>query len=84
MFPDRTVERMLRTINIPVDRLDDKKLDLIVPGLRIFHGRPLFVNVTVLSPISVAGLPRSGTSSRGGVLLLNATKNNDKTYHEVV
>ena len=69
---------------MPVSRYDNRRLDLLVPGLRIFHGRPLFVDVTVVSPISAKGQPRSGTSSRGGALLVDATKKNNKTYHEVV
>jgi len=74
---------MLRTTNVPVSRYDDRRLDLLVPGLRIFHGRPLFVDVTVVTPISAKGQPRSGTNSRGGALLEDATKKNNETYHEV-
>ena len=58
-IPDRNVERMLRTTNVPVTRYDDRRLDLLAPGLRIFHGRPLFVDVTVVTPISAKGQPRS-------------------------
>ena len=74
MAPDRNVEFMFRTTNVPVDSLDNRRLDLLVPGLRIFNGRPLFVDITVLSPISAMGQPRNGTSSRGGALLLDATQ----------
>ena len=81
--PDRNVERMLRNTHIPVPAGDTRRLDLIVPGLNVAQGRPLFCDVTVLSPLTGTGVPRGGTSNRGGGLLEGAERENNRTYHEV-
>ena len=67
--PDRNVERMLRRTHIPVRPGDTRRLDLIVPGLNVARGLPLFVDVTVLTPLTGTGQPRPGTSNAGGRLL---------------
>jgi len=82
--PDRNVERMLRNTHVPVLPGDARRLDLVVPCLNVCRCLPLFVDVTVLSPISGLGQPRPGTSNAGGRLLDAATAENNGTYHEVV
>ena len=82
--PDRNIERMLARTNIPVPTGDLRRLDIIVPGLNIDNGLPLFCDVTVISPISRNGAPRSGTSSKGGTLLEQAEHKNNNDYHEVL
>ena len=47
------------------------------------RGLSLFCDTTVLSPLSCAGFPRSGTSNRGGSLLEAARSDNDATYRVV-
>ena len=74
---------MLRNSHIPVPPQDTRRLDLVVPGLNIARGLPLFVDVTVLSPLTHAGRARSGTSNADGSLFRAATSENDHTYHEV-
>ena len=81
--PDRNVERLLRNTHIPVHPADGRRLDLVVPGLNVARGFPLFVDVTVLSPLSACGAPRPGTSNTGGRLLDYATAENNITYQEV-
>ena len=83
-MPDRNVERMLRNTYVPVLPGDARRLDLVVPGLNVCRGLPLFVDVTVLSPISGLGQPHPGTSNAGERLLDAATAENNSTYHEVV
>ena len=68
-IPDRNVERLLRNTHVPVDTNDLRRLDLVVPGLNVARGVPLFCDITVISPISRNGAPRGGTSNRGGSLL---------------
>ena len=81
--PDRNIERMLRNSYVPVSPDGSRRLDLIVPGLNVDRGRPLFCDATVLSPLGRAGGPRGGTSNRGGRLLHAATVDNSNHYHEV-
>ena len=82
--PDRNVERLLRDTHVPVPPDDYRRLDLIVPGLNVYHGLPLFCDLTIVSPITGTGAPRSGTSNTGGRLLEQAQTDNDQVYHEVI
>ena len=81
--PQRNVERMLRDTHIPVVGDDMRRLDIIVPGLNVARGLPLFCDLTVVSPISRTGNPRAGTSNRGGRLLELADLDNTTNYPEV-
>ena len=83
-IPDRNVERMLHDTHVPVPAADMRRLDLVVPGLNVAHGLALFCDVTVISPVSRNGLPRPGTSNRGGRLLEIADADNTATYQPVV
>eukprot|EP00959_Pyramimonas_sp_CCMP1952_P359829 7534536-Pyramimonas_sp.AAC.1 len=40
--PDRNVERLLVRTNIPVPPEDLRRLDLVIPGLNVHRGLPLF------------------------------------------
>ena len=82
--PDRNVERMMHDTNVPVAPGDMRRLDLIVTGLNVHRGLPLFCDVTVLTPLSATGEPRGGTSNQGGSLLEHATAENNGTYIEVI
>jgi len=82
-IPDRNVERLLRNTHIPIAQSDDRRLDLVVPGLNVAQGRPLFCDVTVVIPITGTGDPRGGTSNRGGSLLEACETENNSTYREV-
>ena len=81
---DRNIERMLRNTHIPVPPDDTRRLDLVVPGLNVARGLPLFCDVTVVTPLTGTGQPRAGSSNAGGRLLQAATVENNVTYHEVV
>ena len=83
-MPDRNIERLLRNKIILVLSEDNRRLDLIVTGLNVHRGLPLFCDVTIVSPISGNGEPRGGTSNRNGGLLQQAQQENDDTYHAVV
>ena len=82
--PDRNVERMLQRTHVPVPEGDQRRLDLIVPGLNVAQGLPLFCDVTVVSPVSRNGQPRGGTSNAGGQLLRRAEDSNNETYRPVL
>ena len=81
--PNRNVERMLRRTWVRVPDWDNRRLDLIVPGLNVDRGMPLFCDVTIVSPISRRSAARPGTSNRGGRLLELAEQDNYDTYEEV-
>ena len=71
-MPDRNIERLLRTTNVPVTEFNDRRLDIIVSGLRAKKGVPLFCDLTILSPVSANGNARSGCSNSSGKLLIEA------------
>ena len=82
--PDRNRERMLRNTHIPVPPEDSRRMDLVVPGLNVARGLPLFCDATILSPVSGNGLPRASTSNADGRLLEQAQRDNDHIYQEVL
>ena len=82
--PDRNVERLLRRTHVPVTLPDERRLDLVVPGLNVAHGLPLMCDATVISPLSRSGRPRPGTSNSGGTLLRQAERDNNRTYQPVL
>ena len=81
--PDRNVERLLRTTNVPVPSGDQRRLDLIVPGLNVYEGLPLFCDATIVSSLTGCGRARPGISNRGGRLLEDAERDNNRIYWEV-
>lgn len=81
--PDQNVERMLRNTHVPVEEYSNLRVDLVVPGLNVANGLPLFCDVTVVSPLTHHGRPRPGTSNVGGGLLVRAQVENDRTYAAV-
>ena len=82
-IPQSNVERMLRDTHVPVHADSGLRMDLVVPGLNVAGGLPLFCDITVVSPLSHNGLPRPGTSNAGGRLLALAQNKNDNTYVDV-
>jgi hypothetical protein len=81
--PNKNVERMLRNTHVPIDPRDARRLDLLVTGLSVARGLPLFADATCLSPITGAGVARSGCTTQDGALLDRAVRDNLRTYHEV-
>ena len=82
--PDRNRERLLRDTHVPVSPVDVRRLDLVVPGLNVHRGLPLFCDARIISPISGNGMARSGTSNTDGRLLELAQQDNDLIYEEVL
>ena len=81
--PDRNVERLLRATHVPVDPSDNRRLDLVVTGLSVARGLPLFCDATCVSPITGAGAARSGCTMIDGSVLAAARRDNQRTYREV-
>ena len=63
---------------------DTRRLDLIVPGLGVDRGLPLFCDVTCVTPITGRGFARSGATTINGAILRDATRDNVANYREVV
>ena len=82
--PDRNVERLLRDTHVPVPAHDMRRLDLIVPGLAVDRGLPLFCDVTCVTPIAARGYARSGASTISGAILRDAARDNANIYREVL
>ena len=81
--PDRNVERLLRDMNVPVSLDDLRRLDLVVPGLKVQRGLPLFCDATTVIPLPADGVLRGGTRNQGGSLLDRAERENNETHAEV-
>ena len=56
----------------------------MVPGFNVAGGLPPSCDITVLTPITRLGQPRSGTRSKGGSLLTQAERDNYNTYQLVI
>ena len=82
-IPDRNVERLLSSTFVPTSPGDLRRLDLVVPGLSVHEGLPLFCDATIVTPISRNGFARPDTSNRVGRLLKEAIRTNANTYPEV-
>ena len=82
-IPDRYVERLLTRTHVRVPAHDQRRMDLVVPGLQVERGVPLFCDTTVISPITRTGEARPGTSNRGGRLLEIAEQDNEADYRPV-
>ena len=54
-IPRRNVERMLRNTQMQVASDDFRRVDLVVPGLGVAGGLPLFCDVTCVSPVTGDG-----------------------------
>ena len=82
--PTRNVERLLRDTHVPVPPHDNRRLDLIVPGLAVHRGLPLLCDATCVTPISGAGFARSGATTGDGATVERCRRQNLEDYREVV
>ena len=81
--PPRNIERLLRNTHIPVARANNRRLDLVVPGLNIYQGRSLFCDATCVTVITGRGAARPGCLTRDGGALRHVQRENNNTYPEV-
>ena len=49
----------MRDLNAPVDRLDDRRIEVIANGLLLWNGAQLAVDTTIVSPLTRDAVPRS-------------------------
>ena len=75
----RNIERILRNTVLPVSPSDNRRVDLVAPGLGIAAGLPLFCDVTCVSPVTGLGDAVSGCIETAG----GATRRASRHCHVV-
>ena len=76
-------QHFLRNTTLPTDPTDNRRIDLLVTGLPLYGGRPLFCDVTVRSPLKGNGQAHSKAASTSGAVLQRAEKDKATKYHDV-
>ena len=61
---DLNVKRVLPT--------DDRRLECVVTGLRLYNGAQLAVSITLVSPLTERGEPRPQALTENGTAMANA------------
>ena len=83
--PDRNIGRMLRDTHVPIPPADMRRLDLIVLGLGVDRGLPLFCDVTCVTPITGRVSPGLGRRRSTGPSCVTPRATTWRTtYREVV
>ena len=83
--PAVTTNTIVRDLNAPVDRLDDRRIEVIF--LVIANGLPLWngaVDTTIVSPLTRDAVPRSRRDLARPVALLDARRQKERTYPELL
>ena len=65
-------------------RTDDRRVELVVKGLPLFHGIPLALDATVVSPLHADGTARPHADTTEGVALDDAEDDKARKYPELV
>ena len=78
-----TTNTLVRDLNAPVDRLDDRRIEVIANGLPLWNGAQLAVDTTIVSPITRDAVPRSRRDLARPVALLDARRQKERTYPEL-
>ena len=74
----------LADMNLQVDRVDDRRLEVVANGLPLWGGQQLAVDTTLVSPLSGSGQPcRRGGRVQGAALAL-ARRRKERTYPELL
>ena len=84
-IPDRSIERLLCRTHIRRGPDDARRMDLVCPGIDgVFSGAPLFMDVTIVSPIHGNGTPMPQSATRDGAAVQRAEdKNRNVDYPDV-
>ena len=65
---------------MPVDRLDDRRIEVIANGLPLWSGAQLAVDTTIVSPFTCDAVPGSRRDLARPVALLDARRQKERTY----
>ena len=76
-------QHLLRHTTLPVDGEDNRRMDVVVNGLPLYHGRPLFCDATVRSPLKGDGEPHSKAATENGAVLRRAKTDKEDKYRDL-
>ena len=84
-IPDRNRERVMASTHINRGPTDMRRMDLITPGIDgVFQGSPLFMDVTIVSPIRGNGRSMPHSYRTNGAALSRADdRNRNRDYPDV-
>ena len=79
-----TVNSRLADMNLPVDRLDDRRLQVVANGRPLWNGAQVAVDTTLVSPLSSSGEPRRHAGRVDGAALRETRRRKERTYPELL
>ena len=79
-----TSNTRLADLNLAVDRLDDRRLEVVANGLPPWGGAQLAVDTTLVSPLDSAGRPRRRGGRTRGAALVEARLRKERAYPELL
>ena len=74
----------LADLNLQVDRVDDRRLEVVANGLPLWVGQQLAVDTTLVSPLSGQGQPVRRGGRVAGAALAVARRRKERAYPELV
>ena len=74
----------LRDMNVGVAASDARRIEVLAQDLPCFGGSQLAVDVTLRSALGCSGEPQQGAADIDGAILLQARRDKETTYPEVV
>ena len=74
---NRNTERYLRHTHLRTNTIDNRRMDIITPGLNgVFGGIPFLLDGTCISPLSGSGNAVNGAANTDGTILIAADRRN--------
>ena len=73
----------LRDLDLPLARLDARRLEVVADGLPLFGGAQLAVDTTLVSPVQANGHPRRRCAEEDGAALQQARQRKQLTHPEL-
>ena len=70
-------------LNVDPVRQDDRRIEVISNGLPLWGGAQLAVDITLVSPLTAARLPRKVAGGTAGVALVTVIRAKERTYPEL-
>ena len=72
---------LLTDLNLPtIDRVDNRRIEVIAHGLPLFQGAQLAVDTTLASPLSATSQPRRRDGTCAGAALRDARRAKERVY----
>ena len=70
-------------MDLAAPRLDNRRIEVVVDGLPLFHGAQLAVDTTLVSPLRLDGTPHLRCADISGAALTAARRRKEATYPEL-